>query len=207
MTTYITGETIRTLREARGITQKQLAEELGVTDKAVSKWETGRGLPDVTLLEPLAQSLRVSLAELLAGEQVVNRNKAANLSRSHFYVCPLCGNVLFAAGEAAISCCGIALPPLDAEEPTEELPLNYEIADGEIYLTFDHPMRKNHYISFVAYVTTDQVYLRKLYPEQTADVRFPYKGMGTLYAFCNRHGLVARRVKPPKREKPINLLV
>lgn len=207
MTTYLTGASVRNLREERGLTQKELAERVGVTDKAVSKWETGRGLPDVTLLEPLARALGVSLAELLAGEQIVNRNRAANLSRSHFYVCPLCGNVLFAAGEAAISCCGIALPPLEAEEVTDELPLAYDIVDGEIYLTAKHPMAKDHHVSFLAYVTTDQVFLRKLYPEQTADARFPYRGLGTVYAFCNQHGLVAQRIKPPKRENPINLFV
>ncbi len=199
MTGYITADSIRALREVRGLTQKELAEQIGVTDKAISKWETGRGLPDVTLLEPLSAALGVSLAELLAGERIVNTNRAANLSRAHFYVCPLCGNVLFSAGEAHISCCGIALPPLEAEEETDELHITSEVSDGEVYLSIDHPMNKDHYVSFMAYVTTDQVFLRKLYPEQTADARFPYRGMGKLFAFCNHHGLVSKPLKPVKR--------
>ena len=73
MNTYITGSVIKKLREEKGITQLQLAEELGVTDKAVSKWETGKGFPDITLIESLSQSLGVSVMELLSGEAVKSR--------------------------------------------------------------------------------------------------------------------------------------
>ena len=111
---YICGESIRRLRETAQLTQKDLAQAVGVTDKAVSKWETGRGLPDISLLDPLAKALEVSLAELLAGDRVVNANKAGNMARSRFYVCPICGNVLFASGDALISCCGVSLPVLEA---------------------------------------------------------------------------------------------
>lgn len=206
MSEYISNETIRSLREAAGLTQKQLAEKLGVTDKAVSKWETGRGLPDITLLEPLATALGVSVAELLAGERIVNTNRAANLLRSHFYACPVCGNVLHGSGEASISCCGIALPPLEPEEDTGEPAVTCEVADGEVYLTFDHPMAKDHFASFLAYATTDYLFFRKLYPEQTAEARFPYKGPGIIYGFCNKHGLTAQRLKPVPRKSPVNLL-
>ena len=206
MTSYVTCAAIRSLREGAGLTQRQLADQLGVTDKAVSKWETGRGLPDVTLVEPLARALGVSVAELLSGEQVVNANRAGNLLRSRFYVCPLCGNVIHATGEASISCCGIALPAQEAEEPDDAHAITAEVADGEVYLTADHPMAKGHFISFIAYVTTDQVLLRKLYPEQTADARFPYRGPGVLYAYCNRHGLISQRAPRPER-RPITRLM
>ena len=63
-----TGQLIRRRREARGITQKALAEALHVTDKAVSKWERCLSCPDVALLEPLAGQLGISVAELLQGE-------------------------------------------------------------------------------------------------------------------------------------------
>lgn len=63
-----TGQLIRRLREARGITQKALAEKLHVTDKAVSKWERSLSCPDVALLEPLAGQLGISVTELLQGE-------------------------------------------------------------------------------------------------------------------------------------------
>ncbi len=199
MTSYVTCSAIRSLREGAGLTQRQLAERIGVTDKAVSKWETGRGLPDVTLVEPIARALGVSVAELLSGEQVVNANRAGNLLRSRFYVCPLCGNVIHATGEASLSCCGIALPAQEAEEPDDDHAITAEVADGEVYLTARHPMTKDHFVSFLAYVTTDQVFFRKLYPEQTADARFPYRGPGILYAYCNRNGLTSQRAPRPAR--------
>lgn len=207
MTSYVTCNAIRALREGAALTQRQLADRVGVTDKAISKWETGRGLPDITLVEPLAAALGVSVAELLSGEQVVNGNRAGNLLRSRFYVCPLCGNVVHATGEAVVSCCGISLPAQDAEEFDGDHRLSVEVADGEVYLAADHPMRKDHFLSFLAYVTTDQVFFRKLYPEQTADARFPYRGAGRIYAFCNRHGLMGERMAPVKRTSSVNQLV
>ena len=89
MNHYVTGAVIKRLREAKHLTQAQLAEKLCVSDKAVSKWETGKGFPDVSLIESLASVLQVSLPELLSGEQVINTNRAANLLRSKFYVCPI----------------------------------------------------------------------------------------------------------------------
>ncbi len=98
MNTYVTGSTIRQLREAKGLTQAELAEMLSVSAKTISKWETAKGLPDISLLEPLAAALGVSVLELMQGEPIINRNRAANLLRSKLYVCPLCGNVLHATG-------------------------------------------------------------------------------------------------------------
>ena len=107
MNTYVTGSTIRLLREAKGLTQAELAGKLAVSAKTISKWETAKGLPDISLLEPLAAALGVSVLELMQGEPVVNRNRAANLLRSKLYVCPICGNVLHATGQAVVSCCGL----------------------------------------------------------------------------------------------------
>ena len=103
MNSYITGATIKNLRERKGITQLQLAEEIRVTAKAVSKWETAKGLPDITLVEPLSQALGVSVMELMSGETVTNRNVSSNILFSKFYVCPICGNVIRSSGEAVIS--------------------------------------------------------------------------------------------------------
>ena len=99
MAHYVTGPAIKALRERKGLTQKQLAEQILVSDKAVSKWETGKGLPDLSLLEPLAKALGVSVAELLSGEYRTNANRAGNLLRSQWYVCPVCGNVVYALGQ------------------------------------------------------------------------------------------------------------
>lgn len=191
---YVTGQTIRALREKRGLTQKALAEKLHVSDKAVSKWETDRGLPDGTLLEPLAEALGVSLPELLAGEAVVNRNRAGNLRRLNIHVCPVCGNLITAMGAGVYSCCGIRLPALEAEAPDGDHALTVERVEDELCVTLDHPMEKDHYISFLLYSTTDRVDLVKLYPEGPAQARFFLRGHGTIYAYCNRHGLFAVRV-------------
>ena len=67
MDTNATGRFIAELRKQKGYTQKELAEKLMVTDKAISRWETGKGLPDTSLLKPLGDILGVSVSELLSG--------------------------------------------------------------------------------------------------------------------------------------------
>ena len=186
---YVTGATIRALREKAGMTQAELAEKLRVSDKAVSKWETGRGFPDVSLLEPLGGVLHISVPELLCGRTVVNGNRGSNMLKSRFYVCPVCGNVIFTRGETLISCCGIQLPALEAEEPDGTHRLNVERIEDEIYVSADHPMSKEHFISFAAYMTPDRCEIKALYPEGNAEARFFYRGRGRLYFCCNRHGL------------------
>lgn len=131
MNQYVTGAMIRRLREKKRLTQGQLAARLNVTDKAVSKWETGKGYPDVTLIEPIAAVLGVSVIELLSGTDVVNENRAFHMGRLKFYVCPVCGNVITAAGSTLVSCCGITLPPQEAEEPDAEHRLIVERVEDE----------------------------------------------------------------------------
>lgn len=194
MNHYVTGATIRRLREAHHLTQSQLAEVLGVTAKAVSKWETAKGLPDLTLIQPLAAALGVSVAELMSGNVVVNRNGAANLLRSKFYVCPLCGNVLHATGDAVISCCGIPLPALEAEEVDAAHTLTMERVEDETFITVSHPMTKEHFISFLAYVTMDRIQMVKFYPEGNAETRLSLRGRGLLYLYCNKHGLMKHKL-------------
>lgn len=196
MNAYVTGSTVKRLREARKLTQAELARRLDVSDKTISKWETARGLPDISLLAPLAAALGVSVTELLSGDTVVNRNQSANLLRGKFYVCPICGNVLHATGEAVVSCCGVSLPALEAEEADEDHPLTMEPVEDETFVTVRHPMTKTHFISFLAYVTSDKLQLVKLYPEGNAECRFRFRGAGVLYLFCNRHGLMKRQVRP-----------
>ena len=180
MNNYITGTAIRRLRETKGLTQAQLADQVGVSAKAVSKWETAKGLPDISLIEPLSRALGVSVLELMSGETVLNRNVSCNLLRSHIYVCPVCGNILHAAGEAVISCCGITLPPLEAEDMDDAHQISIGFIEDERFVTVRHPMTKQHYISFLAQVTADRFDLVKLYPEGGAEVRFPIRGTGFL---------------------------
>jgi len=190
MDNYVTGAAIKRLREAKGMTQAELAEVLGVSDKAVSKWETAKGLPDITLIEHLAKALNVSVLELMSGKYVENRNVSANILRSKFYVCPLCGNIIRTTGETVISCCGITLPPLEAEEVDSNHRDTRESAEDEHFITVRHPMTKDHYISFIAYLTSDRVQFVKLYPEGNAETRLNLRGFGRLYIYCNRHGLM-----------------
>ena len=195
MNSYVTGQTVRRLREAKNLTQSQLAEALGVTAKAVSRWETGRGLPDISLLSPLSATLGVSVMELMSGSEIINRNVSCNLLRTRFYVCPVCGNILHAAGDALISCCGITLPPLEAEPTDDAHHITIETVEDEHFLTVDHPMEKDHFISFMAWITGDRVQLIKLYPEGNAETRISLRGFGKLYLYCNRHGLMTQKIR------------
>lgn len=189
MNQYITGAVIKQLREKQNMTQLQLADKLGVSDKAVSKWETGRGYPDVTLLQPIADALSVSVAELLSGEAVVNENVSANMLKSKFYVCPICSNVIHSMGDAVVSCHGIALKPIDAEKSNNKHIVAIEKVEDEYFVQIDHPMTKQHYISFIAAVSCDSVQIKKLYPESSAQARFKINGVKRIYYYCNRDGL------------------
>lgn len=194
MNNYITGATIKRLREEKRITQSQLAEQIGVSGKAVSKLETAKGLPDITLIEPLAKVLGVSVMELMSGETVNNKNVSANILRSKFYACPVCGNIIRSTGDAVISCCGITLPPLEAEETDESHRINIERVEDEYFVTVDHDMTKKHFVSFIAHLTSDRVQFVKLYPEGNAETRFQLRGKGFLYIYCNKHGLMKKRI-------------
>ncbi len=183
------GKLIFQLRRERGLTQKNVADALGISNKTVSKWECGLGCPDLDLWPELAVILGADMAQLMEGEIIPNRPDSGNISRIRFYVCPLCGNVLFSTGSATIHCCGRKLEPLKPQ--TEEIPgITVEEMDTDFYVTFDHPMEKEHYLMFAAYVKSDRVTLHRLYPEQDAAVRFPVQRGGKLYAYCNQKGLI-----------------
>lgn len=194
MDNYITGATIKRLRETKGITQTQLAEQIGVSDKAVSKWETAKGLPDITLIEPLSKALGVSVMELMSGDTVINKNISSNILRSKFYVCPVCGNVIRTTGDTVISCCGITLPPLEAEDVDEAHGVTVEKVEDEHFITVNHEMTKTHFISFIAYLTSDRVQFVKFYPEGNAETRLQLRGRGYLYIYCNKHGLMKKKI-------------
>ena len=195
MNSYVTGATIRQLREKRNLTQAELAEKIGVSSKTISKWETAKGLPDISLLQPLAQALNISVIELMNGEHIINKNISANMLRSQFHVCPICGNVIHSTGSSVISCCGITLPALEAEEADDDHTINIETVEDEHFITVHHPMTMEHFISFIAFVTSDRMQLVKLYPEGNAETRLQLRGMGYLYWYCNHHGLFKKRAR------------
>lgn len=194
MNNYVTGETIKKFREQEGMTQSQLADKLMVSNKTISKWENEKGLPDISLIVPLANALKVSVIELLSGNDIKNDNISANFKRGKWYICPICGNVIHAMGEAVISCCGITLPFADNEEPDENHEIRVERIDGEYFVSMDHLMTKDHYICFLAYTTDDGIQVKKLYPEGAAEARFAICGHGTVHAYCNHHGKFVKEV-------------
>ncbi len=196
MNQYVTGAVIRTLREKNKMTQLQLAEKLGVTDKTISKWENARGLPDITLLGPIAEAFSISVTELISGNAIHNANVSANMLRSKFYVCPVCGNVIHSMGEAAILCHGIQLIPLEAELSDDHHMAFIERVEDEYYIRIDHSMTKDHYISFVAAVSSGDMQMVKLYPEGSAEARFMIRGVRRIFFYCNRDGLFS--VEPVK---------
>ena len=189
MNQYVTGAVIKELREKNRITQRELAEKLGVSDKTVSKWETAKGYPDITLLEPIAEAFRISVTELISGNPIHNANVSANMLRSKFYVCPVCGNVIHSMGEAEIHCHGILLTPLEAELTDEQHMIFLERVEDEYYVRIDHDMTKEHYISFVAAASSDGLQIVKLYPEGNAEARFKIRGVRRIFFCCNRDGL------------------
>ncbi|MBQ3975026.1 MAG: helix-turn-helix domain-containing protein [Lachnospiraceae bacterium] len=195
MNQYVTGAVIRELREKHRMTQLQLAEKLRVSDKTVSKWETGKGYPDITLLEPIAKSFGISVTELISGSPVTNANVSANMLRSVFYVCPVCGNVIHSMGEAVISCHGLQLIPLEAEQSDEDHMVFVERAEDEYFIRIDHPMTKSHYISFIAALSSDGFQMIKLYPEGEAQARVKIRGVKKIFFYCNRDGLFFLDVK------------
>lgn len=189
MNQYVTGTMIKRLREDKRMTQQLLAEKIGVSDKAISKWETGKGYPDISLIEPLAEALGVSIIELFSGEDVVNTNKSFNMQRMKLYVCPVCGNIIQSTGEAVVSCCGIVLPALEAEPEDDAHHLHFEKVEDEYYVTIRHEMSKTHYISFIIALKDDGSEIRKLYPEGNAEARFKISRTKCFCYYCNKHGL------------------
>ena len=195
MDQYVTGNTIKTLREKNNMTQLQLADRLGVSDKTVSKWETGKGYPDITLLEPIAEVFRISVTELISGNMIRNANVSSNMLRSKFYVCPVCGNVIHGMGEAVIQCHGIVLNALEAEPADEHHQISIERVEDEYFVSIGHPMTKDHYISFLAAAASDSMQTVKLYPEWNAEARFKISCVKKIFFYCNRDGLFSIDVK------------
>ena len=189
MNQYVTGAVIKELREKNKLTQLQLAEKLGVSDKTISKWETAKGYPDITLLEPIADAFSVSVTELISGNTVTNSNVSANMMRSRFFVCPVCGNIIHSTGEAVIQCHGIMLKPCQAEKTDENHRVCIERIEDEYYIRVEHDMTKQHYISFIAGVSSDKVQMVKLYPEGNAEARLKINGTKKILFYCNRDGL------------------
>ncbi len=183
------GKLIFGLRKEKGMTQKQLADAMNISDKTISKWERGLGCPDVSLLRELSEVLNVDIEKILLGDLEPNNADGGNMKKIKFYTCPNCGNTLTSTGESDVSCCGRKLVPLIPKPAEGTHKLTVEEIEEDFYITFAHEMSKTHYINFVAYVAYDRVLFVKLYPEQGSEVRFPKMYRGKIYLCCNQHGL------------------
>lgn len=185
------GNLISKFRKEKGLTQKELADKLGIQSKTVSKWECGWGCPDASYWVQLSDILGVDISNMLEGQIVSNKPDNGNIEKTKFYVCPDCGNIIFTTSSVSVFCCGRKLESLEAGD-FEKPEINVSLCDTDYYITFEHPMEKEHYISFAAYVKSDKVLFNRLYPEQSAEIRIPAslgRG-GSLYLCCSRHGLV-----------------
>lgn len=183
------GKLICSLRKEKGMTQKQLADKLHLSDKTVSKWECGLGCPDVSLLRDLSELFGVGTEQILLGELNQNEKDRGNMKRLKFYICPDCGNIITSTGEAEVSCCGRKLSAMNPQKSDEKHCINVETVEDDYYVTFAHEMTKEHYIIFVAYVSWDRMILVRLYPEQGGEVRMPRINGGKFYFGCNKHGV------------------
>lgn len=182
------GRLITRLRKEKGLTQQNMADALNISHKTVSKWECGLGCPDVSLWPELAAMLGVEITQMLEGEIVPNRPDSGNMGKVRFYECPTCHNALFSTGSASVFCCGRKLEPLAPGNSEHKPTLQAEVMDVDYFITIDHPMEREHYLLFAAYVKSDRVFFTRLYPEQSAEVRMPHMPGGKLYLYCTQHG-------------------
>lgn len=190
-----TGELLGRLRRERGMTQKQTAEKLQVSDRTISKWERGAGLPDVSTLPALSALYGVDIEKILEGNLQEKGVETGNMKRMQFMRCGHCGNLFWSTGGGEVSCCGRRLKPLQAQEIDEAHDIKVEEIDNEYYITFaHHEMTKMHFITFAALVSWDRATVVRLYPEQSGEVRLPRQRRGDLYLCCSQHGLFHKKI-------------
>ena len=183
------GKLIYDLRKEKNMTQKQVAELMNISDKTISKWERGLGCPDVSLLLGLSDIFGVSIEGILSGEINLNEISGGNMKNIKFYICDKCGNLITSTSEASISCCGKKMEAAVAKKAEDAHRLNVEPIENELFITTEHEMKKEHYITFVAHVKGDRVQIVKQYPEWDMQFRLNQVGRGKLYFYCINHGL------------------
>ncbi len=187
-----TGNLIRSLRIKKGLTQKELAQMICVTDKAVCKWEKGRGCPNITLISQLSKVLEVDIQSILQGYLDKNKKIGENMNHLKFYKCPTCGNLVTSIKSVELSCCGNKLSPVSAQTRSEPeyQPVIQEF-DGQYSIKFNHPMTKSDYISQVIVVRYDQIMTVNLYAESEAIITIPQVRGIRLFVITNKSELIA----------------
>lgn len=188
------GQLIYRLRKEKHLTQLQLADQMNISDKAISKWERGLGCPDVSLLPDLSKIFNVDLEKLLSGELDINEVLGGDMRKMNFYICPTCGNMITSMTDTSISCCGKKLKAIQLQKANEDEKLSVDIIENDFFITSEHQMTREHYIAFVALLTGDSIMLRKQYPEWGLQVRIPVFAHGKLLWYCTKHGLFYQEV-------------
>ena len=181
------GLMLRKLRTDKHLTQAELAEMLHVSNKTVSKWECGSGCPEVSMFPVLSKVLNVDFAALFSGETAEKPTDSGNLRKLQFYICPNCGNLITSTSDAAVSCCGKVLLPQRLQRAGEEIKV--QLIDREYQISSDHEMSREHYITFLALRSSEQILLRKLYAEWNLELYVPYIPGAMLIWHCKQHGL------------------
>lgn len=183
------GTLIYQLRKEKNWTQLQLANQMGLSDKTISKWERGLGCPDISLLTHLSDIFDIDLEKLLTGDLDSNDPVGGNMKKTQFYICPHCHNLITAMTDTTITCCGKKLKAIPPQKAEDQQKLNVELIENQYYITSDHEMTKENYITFVALLTGDSIMLRKQYPEWNLQTRIPAFAHGILLWNCTCHGL------------------
>lgn len=186
-----TGKLIHDIRVKKGMTQKELAAAINVTDKAICKWEKGHGCPDITLLSQLSKVLEIDIQSILQGRLIKNRSVGSNMNYLKFYRCPTCGNLVTSIKDIEISCCGNILNPVSSKISEEEKyrPIIREF-DGQYTVSFNHPMTKDDYISNVIIVQYNQIMSINLFAEQEAIVTLPQVAGIHMYVISSKGELI-----------------
>ncbi len=188
-----TGEIIKELRAEKGLTQKQLADMIFVSDRTVSKWERDYGCPDMSLICDLAKVLDTSVDYLLSGE-IARQSGSVSMKKAKLYRCNTCHNVFVASTSAEATCCGKKLTPLELKPCDSGHKIDITLFDGEYLLTTDHPMTKEHYIELVAVINDNSLLLCQQYPEWSMQARVPSSMHGLLVCYCSEHGAFWQKI-------------
>ena len=146
------------------------------------------------LLCALSNVLGTDVDIMLTVKIVKNVSENGYMKKLRFYVCSDCGNIITATSDAAVTCCGNRLTVLEPRKAEENERLKVEDTGGEWYVTSDHKMTKEHYISFAAYVSDSSVMMFKQYPEWSLQFNLPMYRSGRLVWYCNRCGLFYQEI-------------
>lgn len=141
------------------------------------------------MLPPLSALFGIPIEKLLCGDLPSERFLEGNMKKTRYFVCPHCGNLTLCTGNASVSCCGRVLEPLEAAKATDSDELEVSVIEQDWYITSHHPMKKENYISFLAFATGDRIQIYKQYPEWDLQLRIPKRGHGTLFWYSTVTGL------------------